>query len=54
MFGWILIVIGIIFAVLGIGGSVKLQMKGLGGIIISGMAGVILIIAGVLFLSAGI
>ncbi len=54
MWGLLLVIIGIIFAVLGIGGSAKLQMKGLGGIVISGVAGVILIIVGVLFLSAGI
>ena len=49
MFGWILVVIGIIFAILGIGGSAKLESDSFGGIAITAGGGIILIIVGVLF-----
>jgi hypothetical protein len=53
MFGWILILIGIIFAILGVGGSAKLEL-GEKSIVITAMGGIILIIVGVLFMSWGI
>jgi hypothetical protein len=52
--GLLLIVIGIIFAVLGIGGSAKMRSGSLGGIIISAGAGVILIIVGALMVGYGL
>jgi hypothetical protein len=54
MFGWILVVIGIIFAILGIGGSAKLESDSFGGIAITAGGGIILIIVGVLFWAYGI
>lgn len=51
--GIILIVIGTIANVLGIGGSAKLELEGL-GVVLSAGAGVVLIVLGVIFLGAGI
>lgn len=51
MIGWILVLIGIVFAVLGIGGSAKISLK-IGGV--SAGSGIILIIVGVYFMSLGI
>jgi len=53
-YGIILLIIGIIAFVLGIGGSAKVRIGSLGGLIVSGGAGLILIVLGVLFLSWGI
>jgi hypothetical protein len=51
--GVILIILGIIFAILGWGGTAKVQVEGLGGItlIISGVGGIIMIIVGVILLA---
>jgi len=54
MFGWILIIIGILFTLFGIGGIAVFKMKSFGGIVLTAGAGIILIIVGVLFLPAGI
>lgn len=54
MWSWILIVIGVLFAVLGIGGSAKMESDSFGGIAISAGAGIILIILGVLGTAYGI
>ena len=51
--GWVVIVIGILFAVLGISGSAKMKDGGL-GIVVSASAGVILIIVGAFMVGAGI
>ncbi len=53
-FGWILIVIGLLFTVLGIGGSAVLKMKSLGGIVITAGGGIVLIIVGVIFMGSGL
>jgi hypothetical protein len=52
IFGVILIILGIIFAVLGWGGTAKVRIEGLGGItlVISGVGGIIMIIVGVILL----
>ena len=47
--GWLLIVMGVLLAFLGIGGTAKLNIGKLG--ILSGGNGIVLIIVGVLFLS---
>jgi len=52
MFGWILVIIGIIFAILGIGSSATLKVDG--KLVITGAGGIILIVVGVIFMSAGI
>jgi hypothetical protein len=54
MWSWILVLIGILFAVLGIGGSAKMESDSFGGIVISAGAGIILIIIGVLGMAYGI
>jgi len=51
--GWILILIGIVFAFLGIGGSAKMKSSSLGGIVVSAGAGIILIIVGAYMVSFG-
>jgi len=51
-YGGLLVLIGFLCAVLGIGGKAKFNMGALGTV--SGSSGVILIIIGVVFLSAGI
>ena len=51
-YGGILIIIGLLSAVLGIGGKAKFDMGALGTV--SASSGVILIIVEVVFLSAGI
>ena len=50
--GVILIILGIMFAVLGWGGTAKVKIEGLGGItlVISGVGGIIMIIVGVILL----
>lgn len=52
MWGLLLIIIGIVFAVFGIGGSAKIDLVELG--VVTGGSGIILITVGVLFLYAGI
>lgn len=47
--GIVLIIIGVIFAVLGIGGSAKANIQGI-GVVVAGGAGLILIIVGSLLL----
>jgi hypothetical protein len=54
MWSWILLIIGVIFAVFGIGGTAKMESDTFGGIVIFAGAGVILIILGVLGMSMGI
>jgi drug/metabolite transporter (DMT)-like permease len=51
--GLLLILIGIVFAVMGWGGTAKVEIEGLGGLtlVISGVAGIIMIIAGVILLA---
>jgi hypothetical protein len=50
--GLLLIVLGIIFAIFGLGGTAKVKIQGLGGIVltISGVGGIIMIIVGVILL----
>jgi uncharacterized membrane protein YidH (DUF202 family) len=51
--GLLLILIGIVFAVMGWGGTAKVQIEGLGGLtlIISGFAGIVMIVVGVILLA---
>ena len=50
--GWLLIIIGLLFGFFGIGGKAKFDMGKLGTL--SGGSGIILIVVGVVFVSAGI
>lgn len=50
--GVLLIILGILFAIFGLGGTAKVKIEGLGGIVltISGVGGIIMIIVGVILL----
>jgi hypothetical protein len=50
--GWLLILLGVVFAVLGLGGTAKVRIEGLGGLtfVVSGFAGIIMVIVGAVFL----
>jgi hypothetical protein len=47
---FICILLGIIFIILGIGGTAKVQVGALGGLVVSGVGGIILIIVGVILI----
>jgi hypothetical protein len=51
--GFILIILGIVFAVLGWGGTATLKIEGFFGftLVIGGIAGIIMIVVGVIFLA---
>jgi hypothetical protein len=53
IFGLRLFIIGLIFAILGIGGSAKASIKGL-GIFISASAGIVLMVVGAWMMYLGI
>lgn len=51
--GWIIILLGVLFAVFGLGGTAKVRIEGLGGLtlVMSGFAGIILVVVGALVLA---
>ena len=51
--GLILVFLGVLFAVLGLGGTARVRIEGLGGLtlVVSGFAGIIMVIVGVVMLA---